>query len=101
MSDMLQKLLGVEKAAASIVAEAEAEANRITAQARLEAQRRHSDLLKAKAAENEASVAEEKVRLEAERQKRIEAEREKLARLPVDVAAFRSRALEFIGKGER
>jgi hypothetical protein len=99
MSDMLQKLLGVEKTAASLVAEAEAEAAGLAAQARQEAQSRHTALLKTQAAENEASIAAERVRLDAERAKRSEAERGKLARLPTDAAGFRASTLSFIEKG--
>ena len=55
MSDMLEKLLRVEKTASGLVAEAEAEAGRRTSQARIEVQKRHTELMKKKAAENEAA----------------------------------------------
>jgi len=96
MSDMLEKLLGVEKTAAGIVADAEAEAGRLTSQARVEAQKRHSDTLKKKAAENEAALDAERVRLAAERETRNLEEREKLSRLPADTAAFRAAVRSFI-----
>jgi regulator of protease activity HflC (stomatin/prohibitin superfamily) len=99
MSDMLEKLLGVEKTAASLVSEAEAEAGRRTGQARLEAQKRHSDLLKKKAGENETALAAERVRLAAERESRNREERGKLSRLPSDPAAFRTAVRSFIDKG--
>ena len=99
MSDMLQKLLGVEKTAASLVTEAEAEAGRLVAQARQETQRRHSDRLKARAVENEAALVAERARLEEERRSRTQAERDRLDRLPSDDAAFRAAAMSFIEKG--
>jgi vacuolar-type H+-ATPase subunit H len=100
MSDMLKQLLGVEKTAASIVTEAEAEAGRLAAQARQDAQRKHAELLKTQAAENEASLATQRVTLDAERATRSEAERGKLARLPSDTARFRAATLSFIEKGK-
>lgn len=48
MSDMLEKLIGVEKSAAALLTEAEAEANRRRADARAEAQKKHVELLKEK-----------------------------------------------------
>jgi len=99
MSDMLQKLLGVEKTAAALVAEAEAEAARLVAQARQEAQRGHTDQLKSRAAENEAALSAERARLEEERRARTQAERVKLDTLPMDDAAFRAAAMSFIEKG--
>ncbi len=100
MSDMLQKLLGVEKTAASVVAEAEAEAARLTSEARQQTQHRHAEALKTAAAQGDAALAAERTRLEAERASRIQAERERLARLPTDSTAFRSAALSFIQKGK-
>lgn len=100
MSDMLQRLLGVEKAAAGLVAEAEAEAARITAQARLDSQKRHSELLKKKAADNEAALAAERARLQSEREVRSRAERERLAGLPKDTEAFRKATLSIIERGK-
>ena len=99
MSDMLQRLLGVEKAAADLVSEAEAEAARLTAQARGESQKRHSELLKKRAEANEAALAAERVRLREEREARTAQERERLSRLPRSTAAFRAAALSFIQKG--
>jgi len=99
MSDMLEKLLGVEKTAAGLVAEAEEEAGRRTTQARLEAQKRHTELLKTKAAENGAALAAERARLAAEREARNSEEREKLSRSRTDEAAFRAAVLAIIEKG--
>ncbi len=100
MSDMLQKLLGVEKTAATIVAEAEAEAARLVSEARQETQRRHADLLKAAASRNDEAIAAERARLVSEREKRIKVERERLATLPLDSTAFREAALSFVQKGK-
>jgi len=100
MSDMLQRLIAVEKTAASLVSEAEADAARLTAQARTDSQKHHSDLLKKKAAENEAALAAERVRLREEREARTRQERERLARLPRNKEAFRAAALSFIEKGQ-
>jgi hypothetical protein len=100
MSDMLQRLLGVEKTAASLVAEAEVQAAGITAQARLDSQKGHSDLLKKKAADNEAALAAERARLAAEREVRTREERERLARLPKGTEAFRKATLSLIERGK-
>jgi len=100
MSDMLEKILGVEKTAAGLVAEAEKEAARRTAQARLEGQKRHSELLKARASENESAVAKERTRIEAERAAKNRDDQKKLALLPRDEAAFRAAVIAVIDKGQ-
>ena len=100
MSDMLQKLLGVEKTAASLVAEAEAEAARLTSEARQETQQRHSDLLKAAASRGDDAVSAERARLVAEREKRSQAERQRLSGLPLDQPAFARTVLSFVQKGK-
>jgi hypothetical protein len=100
MSDMLEKLLAVEKTAAGLVDAAEAEAARRTAQARQDAQKRHTDLLKAKARESEAAVAAERTRLEAEREARNAAERDRLGRFHSDEKAFRASVLSALEKGK-
>jgi vacuolar-type H+-ATPase subunit H len=96
MSDMLEKLLGVEKTAAGLVAEADEEAGRRTAQARLDAQKRHAELLKIKAAENQAALAAERTRIDAERESRNRAESDKLSRLPADQAAFQAAVISIM-----
>ena len=101
MSDMLEKLLAVEKTAAGFVETAEGEAARRTAQARLDAQKRHTELLKATALESEAAVAAERARLDAERETRNAAEREKLGGLHSDEKAFRTAVLAVIEKGKK
>jgi len=100
MSDMLEKLLSVEKSAARLVAEAEAEAGRRTAQARLDAQKRHIEHLKARAAENESALAAERARIDAERASRNREDRDKLSRLSADEAAFRATVISIIDRGK-
>jgi len=99
MSDMLQRLLGVEKTAAGLVSEAEAEAARLTGQTRSDVQKRHSEMLKKKAADNEAALGAERERLRGERESRTREERERLSRLPRNTAAFRAAALSYMQKG--
>jgi hypothetical protein len=99
MSDMLEKLLGVEKTAAGLVAEADEEAGRRTAQARLDAQKRHAELLKVKAAENQAALAAERTRIDAERESRNIENGVVLSRLFPDEAVFRAAVLSIIDKG--
>jgi F0F1-type ATP synthase membrane subunit b/b' len=98
---MVQKLLSAEKAAAGVVATAEAEAEQLVARARLEAQKQHGDLVKAKAAEQAAELDRERERLAADREKKTRAEEESLSRLPRDDAAFRAAVFSFIPKGRR
>lgn len=99
MSDMLEKLLDVEKRAAALLMEAEAEANRRKADARAEAQKMHAELLKGRTVEGDAAVAAEKERIAAERERLIQAYKEKLAGMPRDREAFSRAALAFIEKG--
>ncbi|MGA2977184.1 MAG: hypothetical protein ABSF77_17900 [Spirochaetia bacterium] len=99
MSDMLEKLLGVEKNAAGLVSEAEAEANRRTTQARAEMQKKQAEILKQKALDAEKDVEAERKRLAEERKRKNEEYRESLLRRPVDRAAFTRAALSFIEKG--
>lgn len=99
MSDMLEKLLGVEKSAAALLTEAEAEADRRKADARAEAQKRHAELLKEKTREGDAAVAGEKERIAAERERLLEEYRKELAGMSRDHEAFARAALTFIEKG--
>jgi len=101
MSDILEKLLGVEKSAAAIVTEAEAEAHRRMTQARGEAQKRSAETLKKKTAEGEEAVAAERSRIAAERERQNKAYREKLTRHSLDTAAFSRAVFTFIEKGGR
>jgi hypothetical protein len=98
MSDMLEKLLGVEKKAAGIVSEAEGEAGRRTAQARMDSQKRHTELLKKQAAEGEAALGAEKARIESQREARNREEKEKLQRLTADQSAFRAAVISLVDK---
>jgi len=99
MSDMLEKLLGVEKTAAALIAEAEADATRRTAQARIDAQKESAVALKQMAAEVESSVQAEKEILAAERTHKTDVYRESLAKHAPDEQAFRRAALSFTDKG--
>jgi len=101
MSDMLEKLLAVEKTAAGLVDAAEGEAARRTAQARLDAQKRHAELLKRTAAENESALAAERARVEAERASRNRDESEKLSRLSAAPGALRDAVISIMAQGEK
>ena len=99
MSDMLEKLIGVEKSAAALITEAEAEAARRKAAARVEAQNMLAELLKEKTTEGDAAVAAESARIAVEREESIRAYKEKLASSPQDRAAFSRAVHAFIEKG--
>jgi len=99
MSDMLEKLIGVEKSAAALLTEAEAEANRRRADARAEAQKKHAELLKEKTLEGDAAAAAESQRISDERERLIQEYKEKLAGMPRNLEAFSRAALAFIEKG--
>ena len=79
MSDMLDKLLGVEKTAAEMVAAAEGEAAARKARARAEGQKIHAEILKEKAAEAERAVSAARESCARERQEKNAAYRAKLA----------------------
>jgi F0F1-type ATP synthase membrane subunit b/b' len=68
MSDILDRLLGVEKDAGALVTETETEAARRKTQARLEAQKEHTRLIAEKAKELEARIDSERDRLKKERE---------------------------------
>lgn len=68
MADILEKLIGVEKKATELVAEAEAEAGRRKSAARTEAGRIHSDRIRDKAKELDRMVEERKAELARERE---------------------------------
>ena len=99
MSDMLEKLMSVEKTAAGLVSEAEVEAARRTGQARSESQKAITTVLKDKAVVADEAVTAERARIVAERAKKNAAYRESLGRTPADVAAFNRAALSFMEKG--
>lgn len=96
MSDMLDKLLGVEKDAGALVSEAEAEAARRKTQARLEAQKEHTRLLAEKAKEIEARLSAERDRLSKERDAKNADFVKKLHALPLSAADFRKTVLGFV-----
>jgi hypothetical protein len=101
MSDMLEKLLGVEKKAAALVAEAEAEAGRRTAQVRMDCQKRHAELLKKQVAEGEAELAAARARIAAQRESRNRGENEKLESLRADQAAFRAAVISMMDSASK
>jgi vacuolar-type H+-ATPase subunit H len=101
MSDILEKLLGVEKDASVLVTEAEAEANRRKAAARAEAQKLYAEALKEQAARSAQRVAVERERVAAERDEKNRAYRQSIAARPLDSSALRRAVTEFIEKGSR
>ena len=101
MSDILEKLLGVEKDASVLVTEAEAEANRRKAAARAEAQKLYAEALKEQAARSAQRVAVEKKRIAAERDEKNGAYRQSIDARPLDSSALRRAVTEFIEKGSR
>jgi hypothetical protein len=101
MSDILEKLLGVEKDASVLVADAEAEAGRRKAAAQVESQKRYTEALKEKAVEAEARVAAERGKIAAEREEKNHAHRESLASRARDREALRRVVIDFVEKGLR
>lgn len=99
MSDMLEKLLGVEKSAAALISEADAEARRRTSAARVEAQKRHAELLKRKAAEAEQAVEAARADSASERERKNAEYRQSLSRKTQDREAFSRAVLGFFEKG--
>jgi vacuolar-type H+-ATPase subunit H len=99
MSDMLDTILGLEKNAAALIAEAEADAAHRVALARGEAQRSVSEVLKKTAREGDAAVEAERARVTAERERLNGEYREKLSRQQLDPAAFGRAVIAFIEKG--
>ena len=99
MSDTLEKLIGVEKTAVTLVADAETEANRRKAQARLEAQRARSELARQLAETTEKALADARARVEQERSRKNEEHRRKLAALTQNKAEFNRLVVSYIGKG--
>ena len=99
MSDMLEKLLSVEKQAAALLADAEAEANRRTAHARAEIQAKHAELLKTRAVETDKIVEAEREAIAAERAKKNAEYRAGLERKTADTASFDRAATAFLEKG--
>jgi len=99
MSDMLEKLLNVEKTAASLISEAESEARRRTSAARVDAQKRHAELLKARATETEQAVEKARAEAAAEREKKNAEYRQSISRSTPDRDSFSRVVLGFFEKG--
>jgi vacuolar-type H+-ATPase subunit H len=99
MSDMLEKLLSVEKSAASLITEADAEARRRTSAARVDAQKRHAELLKSTAAEADRAVEASRKASAAERERKNGEYRQSLSRKTPDRGAFARAVLGFFEKG--
>ena len=99
MSDMLEKLLGVEKNAASLIGEAETESRRRTSAARVDAQKKHAELLKGSASEADRAVEAARKESAAERERKNAEYRQSLSRAAVDRAAFSRAVLGFFEKG--
>ncbi len=98
MSDILDKLLGVEKNASILTADAEAEANKRKTRARVEAQKEYTEQLALKAREIESRLVEEREGLKAERARKNSEYADTLRRLPQDSEAFRRIFLAFISE---
>jgi vacuolar-type H+-ATPase subunit H len=99
MSDMLEKLLGVEKSAASLITEAEAEARRRTSAARVEAQKKHAELVKNSAAEADRALEAARGESAAERERKNAEYRQSLSRRTPDRGAFSRVVIGFFEKG--
>jgi F0F1-type ATP synthase membrane subunit b/b' len=99
MSDMLEKLLNVEKTAASLISEAETEARRRTSAARVEAQKTHAEILKTRAAKAERAVEIARKDSAAEREQKNAEYRQSLSRKTPDRDAFSRAVLGFFEKG--
>jgi vacuolar-type H+-ATPase subunit H len=100
MSDSLDKIIAVEKAASELIAQAEAESAHRVSQARTESQKKVSEAMKKAALAGEAAVKAERERVAAEREKQNRDYREKLARRPLDPAAFAKVVHAFIDNTE-
>jgi len=99
MSDTLEKLIGVEKTAVTLVADAETEANRRKAQVRLEVQRARAELARQLAETSEKALSEARARVEQDRSRKNEEHRRKLAALSLNRAEFNRLVASYIGKG--
>ena len=100
MSDILDKLLGVEKNASILTTEAEAEANKRKTRARVEAQKEYTEQLALKTREIESRLVEEREGLKAERARKNSEYTDTLRKLPQDSEAFRRVFMAFIS-GQR
>jgi F0F1-type ATP synthase membrane subunit b/b' len=98
MSDILDKLLGVEKKASVLAAEAEAEANRRKTRARVEAQKEYTEGLARKAREIERRLEDAREGLKLERERKNREYTDGLKKSPQDSEAFRRAFLSFVSK---
>ncbi|HTP57426.1 MAG TPA: hypothetical protein VMM82_00825 [Spirochaetia bacterium] len=89
----------MEKNAATLIGEAEAEARRRTAAARVEAQKSHAEIMKRKAAEAEHAIEAARKDTAAERERKNTEYRQSLSVKKLDKEAFSRAVLEFFEKG--
>jgi len=98
MSDILEKLLGVEKSASILITEAETEANRRKTTAKLDAQKRYTQLVAEKAAELDLRLEKARKRLSGERDEQIRDYSESLRKRKLDTENFHRAVIAGIGK---
>jgi vacuolar-type H+-ATPase subunit H len=96
MSDILDKLLGVEKSASALTTEAESEATHRKTQARLDAQKEYSRMLGEKAKEQERRLEDEREHLKKERESKNGAYTEGLRALALSVKDLRRAVFAYI-----
>jgi vacuolar-type H+-ATPase subunit H len=100
MSDILEKLLGVEKNASVLISEADGESNRRKTTARMDAQKRYVKLLAERAAELDSKLVEARNRLSREREEKNKNFSEDLRKRKLDGDALRRVVIERIGKAQ-
>jgi F0F1-type ATP synthase membrane subunit b/b' len=98
MSDILDKLLGVEKNASNLTTEAEAEANKRKTRARVEAQKEYTEGLARKAREIDGRLEKTREDLKTERERKNLEYSEGLKKSPQDSGAFRRALVSFISE---
>jgi hypothetical protein len=98
MSDVLEKLLAVEKDAAALVAQAEAEAARRRAAAQARAGERAAEAVKTEAVRAAERIAAAREALAAEREQRSREHGLSLAARPRDTKALARVVEEFVDK---
>jgi len=99
MSDILEKLLGVEKSAGLLVSQAEAEAARRKAEAQAEVEKLSAGALKDQAVRADARIVAERAAIAAEREQKNSTYRESLAARAQNTEALRRLVAEFVEKG--
>lgn len=99
MSDILEKLLGVEKSAGLLVSQAEAEAARRKAEAQAEVEKLSAGALKDQAVRADARIVAERAAIVAEREQKNSTYRESLAARAQNTEALRRLVAEFVEKG--